>query len=543
MDQVTTAIIYKALDEILPNPWQTREREDPEHIKNLAMSIGERGLMQVPVARIVKDNGHVQLAFGHSRLAAFKFLRDTGNKGFDTMPVSLQELDDLGMFQSAVAENVDRKDLTPVEEAKAMKVYMDQFGKSSAETGSLFHLAESTVRNKVRLLNLPAEIQEGFASGHMNEGAARELLALFDLPESLRQRAENYWDDTHKPSCIVRAALKGDSGESIAERVSGIVRQYATDMSEAEWKQDREFAWVEAVIGPCKGCAFKMVREKKGYCLQKACFVAKQTAWRREYLQKAALLTGYPVLDDGVTQNTTFGYSDEKYLDVARAALCSNLRVAYDQSISSWENGKIDGFAHAKIVCTKRIGFCTCINASKAHVAMPTQIGKTLVEVLEGEEAVSAETPAPAPLTEDQLKEIARTVRAKKRSDLEEVRAMMEDAGKIIAKGLREQNPALLKRILAKWGWVKDLDLPKDWYEHPQHWWDEIIRAIGSKMAAEIYSTESYQPTPEDALRCFNKVFTEARLPLFSPDMLEEEAVSAETPKTEVNCMTERVQI
>jgi ParB family transcriptional regulator, chromosome partitioning protein len=175
IEQVTIAIIYRPLEQILPNPFQTRDHEDPEHVKNLAISIGTQGLMQVPVARAAAD-GTVQLAFGHSRLAAFKFLRDTGNAGFEQMPVSLQALDDLQMFQAAVAENLDRKDLSPVEEARAMKVYMDDFHKTSLETGTLFHLAESTVRGKVRLLNLPPEILEGMVSGKMNEGAARELL-------------------------------------------------------------------------------------------------------------------------------------------------------------------------------------------------------------------------------------------------------------------------------------------------------------------------------------------------------------------------------
>ena len=59
---------------IKPNPYQPREREDQEHVKKIALSIAEQGLLQVPVGRRV--NGHVELAFGHTRLAAFKWLVD-----------------------------------------------------------------------------------------------------------------------------------------------------------------------------------------------------------------------------------------------------------------------------------------------------------------------------------------------------------------------------------------------------------------------------------------------------------------------------------
>lgn len=185
------------LDRILPNPWQPRENEDAEHIKNLAMDIVAHGLLQKPVGRVVDGLYHpitdwtdtadgewsVQLAFGHSRLAAFKWLRDVQDLSnipgdWVYMPIILQDLTDEQMFEMALSENLQRRDLTPIEVAKAMARYRDEFGKSSIEIGQLFGLSDSTVRNKMRLVELPAEAQEVIASGQITENGARRLLSL-----------------------------------------------------------------------------------------------------------------------------------------------------------------------------------------------------------------------------------------------------------------------------------------------------------------------------------------------------------------------------
>lgn len=167
------------LSRIYPNPYQPREAEDPEHVKKIALSIAEKGLLQTPVGRRV--DGHIQLAFGHSRLAAFRWLVDVQPTSsiegdFTAMPVDVRELSDLQMFELGIAENIARKDLTPVEEAKAMLRYKTEFGKSSEEIGQLFGVNASTARGKMRLVELPEPVQQKLAAGAITEGQARELL-------------------------------------------------------------------------------------------------------------------------------------------------------------------------------------------------------------------------------------------------------------------------------------------------------------------------------------------------------------------------------
>jgi len=188
------------LNKILPNPFQTRLSEDPEHVKNLAQSIKTEGLLQIPLGRKNKFSdrtGLIELAFGHSRLAAFKLLAED-DESFDTMQVAIAPLSNEEMFTKSVAENNSRKDLSPIETARAMITYRDQFGKTSKEIGELFHLSPSAVRNKIRLLDLPEPAQEKIDQGEITEGSARSLLQLQRInPEKLEAVIEKTTEEPH----------------------------------------------------------------------------------------------------------------------------------------------------------------------------------------------------------------------------------------------------------------------------------------------------------------------------------------------------------
>ena len=104
------------------------------------------------------------------------------------MPLNIVELDDQGMFEQAVAENRERKDLTAIEEAQAMAVYRDHFKKTSAQIGELFHLSDSAVRNKMRLLDLPDEVKAKISDRTITEGAGREVLTFMELPDEVQKK-------------------------------------------------------------------------------------------------------------------------------------------------------------------------------------------------------------------------------------------------------------------------------------------------------------------------------------------------------------------
>lgn len=171
---------------ISDNRYQPRTVDDPEHIEKLARSIAADDLLQKPTARNHGKNGLCELAFGHSRFKAFEWLRDNWQAqgladrytGYTVMPVNVEELTDEAMYRFAISENVQRKDLNPIELAAAMKRYRDEFKKTSDEIGELFGVNGATVRGLIRLLDLPEDVRTRVERGEITQGAARKLLTV-----------------------------------------------------------------------------------------------------------------------------------------------------------------------------------------------------------------------------------------------------------------------------------------------------------------------------------------------------------------------------
>ena len=196
------------IDLIDPNPYQPREAMDPDAVRRLAADIKRDGLMQIPSARQV--NGHYQLAFGHRRLEAFKLNGET------QMPLIIRDLSDLQMFERGVSENVQRDDLNRIEVARAMRRYMDDFGKNSFEAAEFFGVSPEQVRATIRLLDLPPVAQDQLAAGAINIEGARMILSMQKVAsqetiektvERLVQGVDRYQNQA-TPAEIVQQAVR-----------------------------------------------------------------------------------------------------------------------------------------------------------------------------------------------------------------------------------------------------------------------------------------------------------------------------------------------
>jgi len=221
-----TVQMFVRLEMIQANPWQPRENQSLEEIEKLALSIESDTLLQKPVARYVGELEKYQLAFGHRRLAAYQWLRDhrLDQNVWNSMPLMVRPMSDEEMFRLAVAENLRRQDLTPIEEAKSMIRYRDEFGKSSVEIGELYGLSDSAVRNKIRLLKLPALVQDLLRRRQITEGAARALVNMYELTDEELLAAEEV-DDAIKPSEIIEISASGAPPQQIAGLVEQLVER------------------------------------------------------------------------------------------------------------------------------------------------------------------------------------------------------------------------------------------------------------------------------------------------------------------------------
>jgi len=153
-----------------PNPFQPRLHIEPKRLEELAASIRENGIVQ-PI--LVRPRGaRYQIVAGERRWRAAQTL------GLTTVPVAIREVPDDRLLELALVENIQRQELTPLEEAQAFKRLMEDFHLTQEEIAHHVGRDRATVANTVRLLRLPVPVQDLLIHGQINAGHARALLAL-----------------------------------------------------------------------------------------------------------------------------------------------------------------------------------------------------------------------------------------------------------------------------------------------------------------------------------------------------------------------------
>jgi ParB family chromosome partitioning protein len=161
------------LSEMRPNPFQPRQALDQETLDELTASIRENGLLQPVLVRPV-DGGGWEVVAGERRFRAVQEL------GWTHVPVVVRDVDDRTMLLLALIENLQREDLSPLDEAHAYRRLVDEFGLTQAQIAERVGRDRSTVANTIRLLGLPEPVQKLVASGAISAGHARALLGLSD---------------------------------------------------------------------------------------------------------------------------------------------------------------------------------------------------------------------------------------------------------------------------------------------------------------------------------------------------------------------------
>jgi ParB family chromosome partitioning protein len=162
---------------ISPNPFQPRKSFDPVALRELADSIKEHGVIQ-PLVVTRTPTGY-ELVVGERRFRASQLA------GMPTVPAIIKDtMVDQTKLEVAIIENIQRKELNPIEEAQAYERLMKTFSLTQEQVAKKVGKSRPAVANTVRLLNLPAEIQRGVIEGKIMEGHARAILGLID-PEKM----------------------------------------------------------------------------------------------------------------------------------------------------------------------------------------------------------------------------------------------------------------------------------------------------------------------------------------------------------------------
>ena len=171
-------VVYLYLDDIIPNRFQPREVFDEKALKELALSIREHGVIQPIIVRNV-SNGKYEIIAGERRYKA------SALAGLTKIPALIRNLDDKESSKVALLENLQRRNLNPVEEARTLQKILELDQMTQEELAKSMGKSQSSVANKLRLLNLPDEVLDALLKEQISERHAR---ALLNVPDSKKQK-------------------------------------------------------------------------------------------------------------------------------------------------------------------------------------------------------------------------------------------------------------------------------------------------------------------------------------------------------------------
>ncbi len=175
------------LEEIRPNPYQPRKTFDDDKINELAASIKEHGVFQPIIVR--KSLSGYELIAGERRLRASKIAQK------DTIPAIVVDFDDSQMMEISLLENIQREDLSPLEEAEAYDQLLHKLNYTQEELSKRIGKSRPYITNMLRLLKLPLGIKELVNSKKLSYGHARTLLALDDEDRMLELAKKTVKED------------------------------------------------------------------------------------------------------------------------------------------------------------------------------------------------------------------------------------------------------------------------------------------------------------------------------------------------------------
>jgi ParB family transcriptional regulator, chromosome partitioning protein len=210
------------ISRVKPNPDQPRRHFDQNALNELAASLKQFGVLQ-PLIVSPQTDGNYRIIAGERRWRAAQIA------GLTEVPAIIREPKEIEELEIALIENVQRVDLSPLEQAISIERLHQQFNLTYREIAGRLAKAETTVSNLVRLLQLPEDARQALAEGKISEGHARAILALKATPELQTELLEliikNTWSvrqaeqfvNTHKQGIVKEKAIKEHMATETAE--------------------------------------------------------------------------------------------------------------------------------------------------------------------------------------------------------------------------------------------------------------------------------------------------------------------------------------
>ena len=196
-------VVTLKISQIEPNRKQPRRSFDDDALAQLAQSIEKHGVLQPILVRPMLHGGY-QIVAGERRYRASRLA------GLTEIPAVIRELTDSETMQLALIENLQREDLSPLEEAQGYRTLMEDYGFTQEDVAKIVGRSRSAVANTMRLLALPEEVKPYIEDGRLSAGHARALLAIGDR-EKLIAAAQK----------VAEGSLNVRETESLVKKING----------------------------------------------------------------------------------------------------------------------------------------------------------------------------------------------------------------------------------------------------------------------------------------------------------------------------------
>lgn len=225
------------------SPYQPRRRIDPDALDDLVRSIRSHGVVQPVVVRPIGEDRY-ELMAGERRWRAAQAA------GLATLPAVVREAPDEIALSIAIIENIQREDLTPLEEARGIARLIDEFSMTHREVADAVGRSRPAVSNLLRLLDLNEDVRTRFEAGELEMGHARALLALAGAAQSEAAKA------------VAERGLSVRQTEALVRRIQN--RGAAAEQGQEEAPRDVDIGRLEARLGDLIGTEVNIRHGKRG---------------------------------------------------------------------------------------------------------------------------------------------------------------------------------------------------------------------------------------------------------------------------------------
>lgn len=211
-----------SVNNLIAGVYQPRKHFDQDQLLELSNSIRENGIIQPIIVRKADERGTFEIVAGERRFKAAKMA------GLHKVPVIIKDIDNIQALEFAIIENVQRADLSPIEEAQGYKQLMSEFDYTQEQVAKKIGCSRSHIANILRLLSLPTEVQHLLDQGKISFGHAKVIMNSENVLELAKQIVENNWTVRDIETMFKNDKLEVELKSSSIKKTSSVLKNKAS---------------------------------------------------------------------------------------------------------------------------------------------------------------------------------------------------------------------------------------------------------------------------------------------------------------------------